>query len=565
MRETQAGFNRGKLYLVDRAGPQVVYPEPLSALAIGNITFDGKHSNRCSRIKSTDDYLIIDNSYCFRTELIRQPSKELCRVWVRVPGFSHLLNSKQNNKLESVSQLNDLCCLEQNCMPLHSLYYSHNKSFHSISLSPRPRSKAVSVEDYQKINMQISELEDLISAGDLELPQQKLKSLLNCFPCHPRIVFDWGAVNFCLGNYDSAGRAFHQAAVLGHPDGLEAEWATSSYKAQSFREKHSEAFDHIQNGEPLRSLTVLRTLKKEAPLLANAALAYCLRGANEPLEGMEAAAAALQCDPHQSDVYGHLWSYFTELEQDQRALEVARLHLHHYPLNPQAYIDALDSALLLGRTREAWWYCQGYLLQAVNLNTALKNLFKYYEYCRNWDKLGDYFSQIMEVMRAPTPATLTQYGETLIEQNKFSQAFTVLERALMADPGSTTTVLAYGRALAQSNQINEAIKFIYSVLGDKNRIDSDSEYFLLVAFLSELLRNSGQLPQALKLWPPEDWFDMQLLQAIGPRPFVEYVYCQAENNNLETVAHLTTMLTSQHQNDFIVQQLCSKLNEAGLS
>lgn len=409
------------------------------------------------------------------------------------------------------------------------------------------------------LSEELDDIEALIAEGDLDNAQKMLTPRFQGNPSHPRVLFALGALHFCNGRFKSSKNVFHQAALYGHPDAPLAEEHLAAIIMKEFWEQYPETYYHIQNGEPLRALTVLRGIRNEFPGRAGAALASCLREAGEMSEGVDVCEASLSRDPHQPAVFRHLWSYYTELVRDSDALDSSLRHLQQYPFSAEAYANAADSALLLDHPKEARWHILGHLIHTTDLNEAMNNLFKYYEQIREWDELCEQFDTLFSVFKEPSPQTLTLYGEALIEKGDFSNAFEVLERALRIAPEYTNAVLAYGRILAKSGKLDEAAKFVSTVMQSCTGTKTGPDWYLIISFLSELLRNGGDAAGALKFWTSDDNFCESLLDTVGPRPFVEYAYCLAETGSSRHALALCKLLSDMFPMLYIVAELEANL------
>ncbi|MDC0358344.1 hypothetical protein OAO01_05960 [Oligoflexia bacterium] len=530
---------------------------PLSVIAIGKLAATGAPQSISKRVRKNDATWIIDKSFCFQQRILPRDNGQALQLWMKVPGFFQIQDTQHQLGLDYCCQINSLVSDADDNLSLHTLYDQKSKTFYPILKDTEINTSAKNIADLSPTRL--SEIENLFLSEQHTQAANSLFELVDAGCAHPRVLFDLGVVHLSRAQYREARAVFHQAHLMGHPDALEAEWQATNFETQAFRDKYPDIFLSIQRGEPLRALTHLRMLQAEEPILANAALAYCLRTAGEPEEGLTACQAVLEQDPLVSDVYGHLWAFYTQLQNDQAALEVARTHLSLYPLNPQAFTDALDSALLLGDLELARWYTYGYLVNAVNLNTALKNLFKYFEVLREWKPLRGYFDVIIPLLRAPTPEILTYYGEILTELQEHTHALNILNQAMMAAPHEASVVLANGRAIAKAGDIPSAIKFMHTVTNDPNRNDHLPNRYLMLAFLSELYRNNGDLEDALNVWASCPAFDDQLLALVGPRPFVEYAHCLAENEDVVQAMLLYQIVKKGFPDLYITRELGENL------
>lgn len=523
---------------------------PLSALALGTISFDGARNKPCERITRIENYVLIDNKHCFTEVPIDHPLYGSAVRWMRIPHFFHTLSKTDQQALECCFQINDLRAHADQDFPQHALYNPKTKNVTCICLAD-PQSGTVTSSDAFYSELEAAEY--ALHNCDHERAQTFLSTLTS--ENHPRLLFLRGALAFALEQYDQAKGYFHQAALFGHPDALEAEWKTSAFLTRELRQAYPEAFNHIDRGEPLRALTVLRSICDQYPPHAAAILAYCLRAAGVPDEGIKLCKQALRFDSEQSDVYGHLWSYYNDLKQDDSAYAIARLHLQHYPTSAQAYLDALDSALITNRLEVADAMVHGYLLHTDNICLALKQLFKYFEAKREWQTLKHYFEIMSASAARLTPELHALHGEVLVECDDFSVAADKLDLALRAAPQDAQIVLAYARMLARANKLAEATRFMTSVMNDWNRTDDKAQWYLMVAFLSELLRNQGLLDEALRLWQEDQQIGPALLNAAGPRPLVEYSYCLAESGLQEAAKSVCDLVQTEFSETYIVQQL----------
>lgn len=516
--------------------------------SIGTINWDCRPAERLNRISQHQDFWCIDQSHCFAKVADLGLRALPDWAWVRIPGFWYPIPDPQELSLLPFVELNtDL------------KHISPDLSLNTLVATDRPPLSSKEPPKEQFVAPQrLSEFEQRALASDLSRSEVELLSVE--FPGDPRVTFILGALAYKEEDLLGAKAAFHKASLLGHPDALEAEWNIQSLLARPFREKYPEVFERIERGDRLRALMLLRNVRDREPLHANAILAYCLRTANEPLEGLETCQATLKLDPHQSDVLGHMWAYLTQLRRDQEALETAKTRIREYPQDPQAYTDALDSALLVGDLAAAGRFAHQYLIHSVNTHTALKNLFKYYESIHDWTTLKQFFELITPLQRALTPETLVLYGEALIELHEHTAAEKILNRALAAAPQETDPILSYGRLLARRGDEREAIRFLQSVLADRNRRDDIPQQLLLRALLSELLRNTENLIEAVSVWDECPAFDADAAEKVGPRPFVEYGYCLAETGELEEALSIKNSLHELFPHEPVVNEFADRLN-----
>ena len=535
---------------------------PLSALALGSLLFDGTPVAREKRCESGERFCIVDGLHHFMLLDQGQFCDNPC--WARIPIYISRGGTFSPQRIPAfLMQLNDI-------QTLTNSHYSPHALVDAVGIEQLPASfrpphddtlSSIATAAMSELSSAIDQAEEMIATKQYDVAQEQFGELLRIAPWHPRLHFNLGIIGFHSEDYHLAKARFHRAAQLGHPDALNAEWKMQSMLAKPLRERYPEVFFQIQNGDRLRALTVLRAIRHEHPLHGNATLAYCLRSANCPEEGIEVCHAALAKDPDQSDVYGHLWTFHTQLNQDEQALSVAKERIWRYPMDPQAAVDALDSALLLNELELAYCLTQLYLLHASNFNLALKHLFKYAEQSHAWAEQRLQYEALFPHMRAKTPETKVQYAETLIELKDFQSAFNTLEEALRSNPERVETVLAYGRALARSGELDGAIRFISSVVNDHNRTDTPDQQLLLMSLLSELLRYSDQLEEALHLWQQAPRLDATALHELGPRQFVEFACCLAESGDIVAAREMVDLLNPQYSHDPLVRQVDEALHE----
>lgn len=373
---------------------------------------------------------------------------------------------------------------------------------------------------------------------------------------HPRVEFLQGVVCFKQGNFATAARHFQSAYQLGHPDGHLAELEMLKLIGQGMHKQHPALCKNFYDRDYAKALNDLQNIPDDFLQQKLALMAYCCRHTLQYEKGLEICKQAISAeDSKHSDIFSHKWVFETQLGLDQQASQTALQHLQRYPIQASAFVDALHSSLLLGNLKEAKFFAYGYLIHAQNLNLALKQLFIYYEHSTDFSEALLVFQALFPKLRSPTPESLMRYAEILLECNQAEQSFPLLERALAAAPESAEVVLCYGRALARSNLMQQAIKFMESVVHDQNRQDSTPERFLFITLLSELYRNADQLSSALALWPGSENFNAPLLEAIGPRAFAEYCYCLAEQGADTDAERILSLLLAEYPNEPVVLKL----------
>ncbi len=531
-------------------------PLPISAAALGRIYFDGKPRTLDERLEERNGFLLIDGIACFKRIACRSKDGSCISVWMRAPRFMPLLEAPPAG-LPLIYQVNEEAALHG--FPLHALYDPANGRVLNVSLTSSDACWKVPAG----CTDEVEQAEKLISEGRLAEAFRCLAELPGEAARHPRVLFAQGALSYRSRNFVLAKRCFHAASLYGHPDAFDAEVKATAAIGSHFRLQNPGIFQCITEHRFADAARQLRALLPQYPQDANAVLAYCLRREGLYAEGIKACTSALECDLRQPDVLGHLWACRTSCKLDNEALQSARLHLQLYPLNPAAFTDALDSSVLLGDKLRARWFALGYLVQAVNLYTALQNLFKYHELCRDWETLNRYYEAVLPALRAPTPQVLTEYGEALVETGRFGEALEALDRAMRAAPDSPETVLAYGRALAKSGDPHAAIRLISSAIGDGGRRDVEPQRMLMITFLSELLRNTGNLQEALELWERAGAPEPRRAPIFGVRPLVEYTYCLAASQRYTRALMLTRFLKAEAPEQYVVQELEEKLRAVG--
>lgn len=532
---------------------------PLSAAALGDIRHDGRPREREERIRQHGELISIDDALCYAQAVCSDERGNRVLHWVRLPAFFHRLSAETRGALPLVYQVNDLVPDSTGRVRLHAHYDPSTGKWHSPCLfdsQPAPPLTAGEQAELQRG-------EALLASGAQEEAAKALAAAGGAGRRHPRLLFACGALAFRLGDYTGAKRLFHHAAHLGHPDALQAEWQAVSMAGRPFRLSRRAAFAALQDGDFEKALELLRR-EPASCREALASAAYCLRRLGRHRECRDVCLAALHNDVCQSDLLAHLWAAHTALGDDQAAQATARLHLQLYPLNPQACLDALDSALLRQDFEQARRYALSYPAQTLNLNSALSGLFKYYDLRRDWRTLLQWYDALLPLLRAPIPQVLVEYGETLTELGRYDQALTALERALRAEPASALTALAYGRTLARSGDTDGAIRLIATVMHDWHRRDSSAEWLLLAAFLSELLRNTGNLPAALELWQCVGPLDTSSVAVAGIRPLVEYAYCLASAGRQAEATMFARFLHAEAADAYVVQELQTKLRAIGM-
>lgn len=346
----------------------------------------------------------------------------------------------------------------------------------------------------------------------------------------------FNAGKFCteLGRHSLAADFFHKAQLLDHPSALTEEWEAISRVSKSFRETYKDAFEQIERGEKFRALTILRRAAEDNPLIGNAVLSYCLRSAGVPEEGLKAAQTSLKLNRNQADVLNNKWSYETELALDGDAAKTADDHMRRYPLDLNANINAIDSALLLGNHSHAVSLVWRYHILAPRIERSLEQLFKVYEQQEAWRELTAVYERYARFIKAPTVRTLTNHGEALLELGSYEEAFAKFERALAADPSDAAVITAYARGLARADREDQAEALLRTVLSDPRRSDLGEHRVFIVTTLAEVLRRTGRAEQSIELFGKEIATDLiELSEKVGPLPAIEYIEALSEAGDIE--------------------------------
>jgi tetratricopeptide (TPR) repeat protein len=530
---------------------------PLTIQALGEIAADGSPRPSAARVVRQGPTFVVDGWACFVAGpfLERVPNVE-SHCWARVPGFLLTADPERVKKLLFLFQINSLPFPGPYPL-LHALFNVQRQV--CLMTNEAPRMLGPCIDDTAKL----LEAETLLESGKHRKAGKILDALHRENLCDPRYWFDRGIQLRLSGAPGESLFAFQRAAELGHLDAHDAVRSVSLVASQPFRARYPQIFRLIESGEPHRALPLLFAAREKEPLYANVALAYCLRNAGRPMEGIAACEEVLEQHPVQPDVFSHYWSYLTALQRDDEALAIAQRRLALYPFDAAAYNEALDSALLLGKMELAFWYAHGALVVSRDPEAGLRSLFKLHEATRTWQELQPYYDTVLPLLPSPSVKVLTEQGETLIELSRFKEAFAMLERALRIAPDHAPTVLAYGRGLARSGKEREAVRFMSTVIGDTNRCDSLSDRYLIVSLMSELLRNTESIDEALALWPRQEEFTPELLAAVGPRPFVEYAACLLGIGQEQDAAKLYSQLDAEFHDLPIVERLRTVLVELG--
>ncbi|MCB0358563.1 MAG: tetratricopeptide repeat protein [Bdellovibrionales bacterium] len=410
-------------------------------------------------------------------------------------------------------------------------------------------------EDKQRL----VDLEGAVQENDVD----RLASLVATIPAdwryRARAQFALGHAYTRLQRHSEAFHCFHQAQLLDHPFALEEEWRAHSRLTKPFREAHPELFEHIQRGDRLRTLTQLRTLAPQHPVAGNAVLAYCLRGAGVPEEGLAACDASLKHRPDQSDVLGHRWTYLTELGRDEEALRCARDHIRRYPRDLAAIVNLIDSALLTGRVPEAKALAEIFAIQCDDLDRQCQTFFKVYEQAGDWPTLLAKMSPLVRSLHAPTIKTLVCWGETLIESSHFDDAFAVFETALRADPADGQVLLNYARGLARADREEEAEQLLRTATRDASRVRSANDYVFLVTLLAEICRRTGRPEESLSLFDGLNEDMVGLSNRVGPLPALEYAEALMSTGDFASAEDVVARLTSLWPTDIFVREVAEIL------
>ena len=520
---------------------------PISAAALGSIDIFGQPVDQAGKITWVDESSLLVNNNAFY--------KRVANNWGRFPGHQVIfngdstLNCYQVNSLSSDSSLHTL---------VHPQSAKHERALFEIVTTNLSNAVSGTFE----LNPLIT-FEEMILRRELASAERMLTEL-DAAGAHPRYWFAKASLALLQSDFRGTKEALNKAITLGHPEAFDAAIQVSNLAARPFRKAYPEIFHLIAQNRYTDVIPLLQSVSEEFSLEAGTVLAYVLRHAHLPHLGEQICHELLEKEPYLVDVYGHLWSFQTAQHKDEEALNTALARLSYYPNDPQAYADALDSALLLSDINCATWMTHGYLINAVNLQTALKHIFKLAEHTSTWSTASQQFAEIFSTLRAPTPETLTLYAEILTELGDFDPSQRHLERAMMAAPEDVGVVLSYGRNLAQSGKEQEAIQFMATVLNDQSRNDHPIDRVLLLTLLSELLRNTGNLPEAHRLWDTHVKLNRSLLREVGPRPFIEYIYCLIECGECERALTYYKWIDESSEFDFMLRELRETLQEMQL-
>lgn len=324
-------------------------------------------------------------------------------------------------------------------------------------------------------------------------------------------------------NYSAARDHFHEAQRAGHPLAFERELEVQALLAKPLHGEYPEVFDWIRRGERGRALFTLRDMARKYPEEGNAILSYALRNFAQAEEGLRAAEESLSINPRQTDVHANRWAFLVESDQKTKLIEASSSHLRHYPQDPVAQRNLVDSLIAGEEFESAIVAAHFHLIFAQNSQNAIQTVFSAYEAIEEWDLLAALLDRIMNSLRGPTAKTLCLYGECLTEVARFDESFSSFEQAMCLEPGNANVALGFARALARADEEHMAIDLLSSVLADPNRIDKKHERALLISLLGEILRRTGNWEQALLRFESE--FGESLHESVdfaGPMPALEY-------------------------------------------
>ncbi|MCC6932378.1 MAG: tetratricopeptide repeat protein [Deltaproteobacteria bacterium] len=356
-------------------------------------------------------------------------------------------------------------------------------------------------------------------------------------------------------NLFAAKKLYHQAYLYGHPYGLLKELECQSALGKEFRDKHPETFGQITRGDKLMALTTLRAVSQNYPPHGDAVLAYILRSAKEPAEGLAAAERSLAVDPEQADVLGHKCLFEIELSRDEAAYETALKHLLTYPLDSVATANLLDSCLLLTEFSSALVLAERYALLAPNIEATLNYYFRVYELVDDWERLLDIFQAILPHVSGPTPKILCLYGDVLVENKKLDEAIKAFEHALIINPADGEVILGYARALARIDRGEEAENLLRSVINDQDRFDQVKNKAFIITLLAEILRRNERAGEAVELLEKNFNDFVALATAVGPLPALEYVESLLILGRKSSAKRILTEIKMRFTNDPYVNEL----------
>lgn len=487
---------------------------PLAIEALGTISWDGERGADISEQIQTRDGLVIlrGQDYYF------QDSFNNTLLWWKIPSCATKTRWEELPfalELANVFDLRELAILP--------IMRSPSKELGLFD----PRSTFVELIDLGFVEAlehqaeRCEALEQAIIANDLSSIDIDFSKPP---PSHPRWFFAYGALLVKSGRLAGAKRFFHLAGQLGHPDALDAEWSVHERLSREFRTTHTALYEALEGEDGEEALRIIDSLPRDADRIHKAvAETYACRIAGGSERGIKAASLALSIDSAQSDILAHLISFYIAIGDDTAALEYSQKLIRQYPNHAQGYHDGLHAALLLGRGELAYFFAQGHLLHSKSPESALKSIFAFHEATADWENLETAFNAILPEIRRPMPSTLVSYAEVLTECGKYSRSIEILKEVVANNPELPDAVLALGRALARCGREREAIRHITTILSDESRHDSAESRALYVAFLSELLRRTGNIMSAMALWRWE-----KRDAALGPRPLAEYIECLSE-------------------------------------
>lgn len=499
---------------------------PLPITALGNISPSGEFQNPKDRYQRSicGGYIVLDERICFQFD--RGSS-----TWYRVRAFSHLLGSLAGLPKIGVT-------LKDNSSTAHTIVDRQSGEFVSVSFpsSPTPDSPIHELEALFTVP------ERQVLEGDIKGCSHSLMFIDSEYHAHPRYQYLMGFYYAKVGELEKSIAHFNKAGQFGHPDALYCEHQVRLQLLRSFQDRYPETWLQIVRGDGLAALTVLRAAQEEFPLCAGTLLGECLAGTPYFEEGIEACYRALRSECRMSHTYTVLWSLLTDARRDSEAFEIAKLHLMYYPMNPNAYLDAHDSCLLLGDWKKARFYLHGFLSLASGTDVALEQVYRHYSECEEWSELCNYarfYSQSDDVV---TERTETYLAKIALLEGKIEQCTTLLENSIRERPENGEGCLLYAHQLLYDGREDECLRFLLLLLKDESRRDAPRIVLQFVLLLSQLLRALGAENEIQELWDHYDDLLQEAIRDCGAEVLKERVRVCRENGDSQREFELRSLL-----------------------
>ncbi|MCB0337240.1 MAG: hypothetical protein KDD62_13070, partial [Bdellovibrionales bacterium] len=387
---------------------------PASIRAVGNLCFLGNALSKTTRLTLSGQYWSWEDSLLFECA---QMGDSL--VWLRVPHIAgiqlgDLFVSRQLDQSISNSDLRlfDLVnpVTQQREIPLALLDHEPKESadIHAVRMFERfiAQNDQVKLQEFQNLRTRTLESD-------------------------ARYLFAQAALHYQGTSPDKAKDGFYRAQQLGHPLTEEAliachyrerndEIATRSWYSLEYLHKNFLTCAEALPSKSRHLLCEILALHARANQDYELAFFYATEGLNENIQSYLLLEVA--------------WQAATQLHKDSMALTWAQLALSVQPGHMQHYLNAFDSAMLLGKFDLARQYLSALLCQPAAIDEKLERCFLFCEAVQDWQTIATISKRMLALREQLNTASHVYLAESLIESNNFDLGLSLLELKLSTAP-----------------------------------------------------------------------------------------------------------------------------------